>query len=88
MQEIVIKVVGFVALATTIIGLAPQIFKIIQENSASNVSMLMLINYLICSAAWVSYGIIHEDRTVLMSNVIPLMVSVILIGQKIYYNEK
>lgn len=76
---------GTIACTTTIIGLIPQVYKTYITKSADDISMLMLINYLICSIAWIIYGYSTKSSFVIYSNYCGLITSIILIWQKIYF---
>jgi len=79
------KIFGIIACITTIIGLIPQVYKTYITKSAGDISMLMLINYFICSIAWVIYGYSTESSFVTYSNYCGLITSIILIWQKLKY---
>lgn len=76
---------SYVALVTSFIGLAPQVYKGYVSKSMHDVSVLMLSNYLLCSVAWIIYGYYQGATIVLLSNIVGLMVSFISIMQKYYY---
>lgn len=78
---------GTVALVTSFIGLLPQIYKSLKTKSTHDISMVMLINYLVCSAAWIIYGGYTESLFVLASNVVGLLSCLILMIQKHYYDS-
>ncbi|MFN7039055.1 MAG: SemiSWEET family sugar transporter [Alphaproteobacteria bacterium] len=78
---------GFIASITSFIGLLPQIYKIYKTKSAQDISMLMAVNYLICSVAWIIYGILTKSEFVTYSNIIGLISSVILVMQKRKYDN-
>lgn len=80
-------VANFMALATTFIGLSPQIIKNMQEKSAKQLSWIMLINYSICSLSWITHALLAKDNVVLAGNAASLVISVILILQKICYDR-
>ena len=79
---------GSIALITSFIGLLPQIVKAIKTQSTTDLSMLMLINYFICSLAWIIYGSTTSSFFVLSANVVGLVVSVALIFLKKYYDSQ
>jgi len=81
------NVFGTIALITTLIGLLPQVYKTYIVKSAKDLSMLMLINYLICSIAWIVYGSATESSFVTYSNYCGLITSIILIWQKLHYDK-
>lgn len=76
---------GTVAFITTLIGLLPQVYKTYVTKSADDLSMLMLINYFICSIAWIVYGNATESSFVIYSNYCGLITSIILIWQKLHF---
>jgi len=77
---------GTIAFITSLIGLLPQIIKALKTKSTQDISMLMVINYLLCSFAWIVYGAYTDSLFVLASNVIGLLTCCILILQKRYYD--
>ncbi len=79
---------GTVAMATTIIGLLPQVYKSFKTKSTSDVSMLMLINCFVCSFSWVIYGMFTKSDFVVWSNIFSLGVSIVSILQKRHYDQK
>ncbi len=78
---------GSIAFITSVIGLLPQIIKAFKTRSTQDISMAMLINYLICSFAWIFYGGYTNSLYVLLSNLLGLLSSLALILLKIYYDR-
>ena len=78
---------GTVALITSIIGLLPQVYKSYKTKSTQDISMVMLINYLICSVSWIIYGLAEGSLYVIASNVLGGLVSMISIVQKYHYDS-
>lgn len=81
-----VNIFGVVASITSIIGLMPQIYKTYKTKSAEDVSMLMLVNFLICSMAWIGYGVLTDAYFVVFSNIVGLITSVVSILQKRHYD--
>ena len=79
---------GSIAFITSFIGLLPQLYKSFKTKSAQDVSMTMLVNYLVCSAAWIVYGTAAESFFVLFSNVVGLVAAGVLIVQKKYLDAQ
>ncbi|KTD40200.1 SemiSWEET family sugar transporter [Legionella parisiensis] len=79
---------GIVAFITSFIGLLPQIIKSLKTKSTQDLSMIMLINYLICSVAWIIYGSSTNSFFVISSNVVGLIVSLLLILLKRHYDAR
>jgi MtN3 and saliva related transmembrane protein len=83
---VLIQIVSAIALCTTVVGLVPQIYHTYKTKTTKDLSMVMLVNYLIGSSAWVLYGILSCDMIVLCANILCASTAVISIAQKIYYN--
>ena len=82
----IITFFALIAFVTSLIGLLPQVYKAIKSKSTRDLSMLMLVNYLVCSLAWIVYGAAIHSLAVFASNVVGLVTSLILILQKRYYD--
>lgn len=79
---------GTIALITSIIGLLPQVYKSYRTKSTKDVSMLMLVNWFICSSAWIVYGIGTSSDYVVWSNILGALFAFIAISQKIVYEKR
>ncbi|KTC91125.1 SemiSWEET family transporter [Fluoribacter dumoffii] len=79
---------GIIAFITSFIGLLPQIIKSLKTRSTQDLSMIMLINYLICSVAWIIYGSSTNSFFVISSNIVGLIVSLLLILLKRHYDAR
>lgn len=79
---------GSIAFITSFIGLLPQIYKAIKTKSTQDISMVMLINYMICSLAWIVYGSSTDSFFVLSSNVVGFLISLLLIFLKRHYDAR
>ncbi len=71
--------VGLGAGAFTGFSLVPQLFKIIREKEAENISYFMLGILLTGLAGWIWYGILKEDLPILITNSFSFVVNVIII---------
>ncbi|WP_407511567.1 SemiSWEET family sugar transporter [Wolbachia endosymbiont of Trichogramma kaykai] len=76
------------AFITSLIGLLPQVYRSYITKLTRDVSMLMLVNYLICSSSWLIYGVCQGLTFVILSNIAGLVISIISIVQKCYYDAK
>lgn len=79
---------GAIALITSFVGLLPQSYKAFKTRSTLDISMIMLMNYLMCSIAWIIYGICIRANFVIASNVVGLGSVALLILQKRYYDHR
>lgn len=87
-MEFVTNFFGVIASITSCIGLIPQIYKTAKTKSASGISMLMLVNFFICSISWIVYGICTGTVFVVFSNVVGFITSLTSIIQKIHYDSQ
>ncbi len=78
---------GTAALITSIIGLLPQVYKSFKTKSTDDLSMVMLMNYLVCSLSWIMYGICMKSMFVVWSNVVGLITSSVSILMKRKYDK-
>lgn len=63
----------------------PQVVKIFAEQNASGVSAMTWLTYVITSAFWVFYGILHNEKPIIYSNILWVFLSfLIVIGTMIY----
>jgi MtN3 and saliva related transmembrane protein len=82
-----IDIIGIVASVTSVVGFLPQIYKNQQTKSVQDLSIWMLLNFLICSLAWMIYGSLTDSLYVLLTNAACLCASGFLVGQKIYFQR-
>lgn len=83
----ILDVLSCIALVTSLIGVVPQIIKTQQKRSVGDLSLAMVINFIICSAAWIGYGLLTNTKTVWLTNCLALLINIILLGQIIYYSQ-
>jgi MtN3 and saliva related transmembrane protein len=88
MQHFLVNFFGIIAFITSMIGVLPQIYKCYKTKSSKDISMIMMINFFICSSAWLGYGILSGAGYVILSNVFGVFVTGIAIYQKIHYDKK
>lgn len=84
----IVVLCGSIAFITSMIGLFPQIYKALKTKATTDISMLMLINYFVCSVAWIIYGYQTESGFVQSSNILGLISCIILIIIKCVYDKK
>ncbi|MFK7973305.1 MAG: SemiSWEET family sugar transporter [Rickettsiaceae bacterium] len=82
-----ISILGFIASFTSVISLVPQIIKSYRTKSVSDLSILMLINFLICSVCWTIYGVLIDATSVWVTNIIMTVFSFVLLIFKHKYDK-
>ena len=83
-----LTVVSSIAIICSLISLPPQIYHMYKIKSGDGVSMFMLVNFLICSAAWLLYGFLTDTISVWFTNIIMFIFWLMMIGLKLYYARK
>lgn len=78
---------GFIASFTSVISLLPQIIKSYKTKSVDDISLGMIINFVICSISWVVYGLLTKSNSVWITNIIMSIFSIIMLVLKIKYNR-
>lgn len=79
---------GSIAFVTSVIGLLPQVIKAAQTRSTQDISMWMLINYFVCSIAWIIYAGYSNSIFVLSSNILGSLGSLLLIVLKLRFDRR
>jgi len=71
--------VGIGAGIFTSVSMLPQLFKIIKEKKAENISYAMLFILLTGLACWIWYGILKSDYPIIISNCFSFLVNLFII---------
>lgn len=84
----IVSISGGIAFFTSVIGLLPQVIKSIRTRSTRDISNIMLINYLICSLAWVIYSSYTNASYVFWSNILGGASSLFLLILKYHHDRR
>lgn len=82
-----LTIVGVIATVTSVISLPPQLYRTYVTKSADDISLFMLINFLICSLSWIAYGFMTDTTSVWVTNIIMGIFSLMMIALKIRYSR-
>lgn len=82
------QVIGIIAGICTGISLLPQLFKIIKEKKADDISYFMLFILLAGLAGWTWYGILKEDYPIIITNSFSFLVNVAIIFLTTKFRKK
>lgn len=78
------KAVYVVALLGPIMTL-PQVFKIWMSGTAAGVSVLSWITYLFSAVFWLVYGILHNEKPIIVTNSLYILLDImIIVGVFVY----
>jgi MtN3 and saliva related transmembrane protein len=70
--------IGIGASAFTAVSMLPQLFKIIKEKKAENISLLMLAVLFTGLVLWIVYGIKKDDLIIIIANSFSLFINGII----------
>lgn len=79
--------IGIAAGICTAVSMLPQLFKIIKEKKAEDISYFMLGILLTGLGCWIWYGILKEDIPIIATNSFSALVNLITMGYTIRYKR-
>ncbi len=79
---------GFIAAILTTIAFLPQLIKTYKTKSAEDVSMVMLLMFIIGVFFWIIYGWKSHSFPVLIANIITFVLNLLILFGKVYFSEK
>ena len=83
-----INLFGFLAALLTTIAFLPQLYKTWRTKSADDVSLIMLILFIIGLICWIIYGLKINSIPILVANIITFIFNFLILILKINYREK
>jgi len=81
------ELVGSAAALLTMFGSVPQILKIYRTESVEDVSLFMLLQFLVGIFLWLLYGISIQDKILIVSNAISFVTLIVAMGMYIKYRK-
>ena len=79
---------GFMAAFLTTIAFVPQLHKTWKTKSADDVSLIMLVLFIIGLMCWIIYGLKINSIPILVANIITFIFNFSILILKITYREK
>ena len=80
-----ITIIGIAASVFTGTSLLPQLIKIIKENKADDISMVMLLVLFTGLALWIVYGIMKQDWIIVASNAFSITINSAIVVLSLKY---
>ncbi len=80
--------IGIAAGILTSISMLPQLFKIVKEKKANDISYFMLFILFTGLGGWIWYGILKKDLPIIIPNGFSIIVNCLIIGFSIKYKNK
>ena len=82
-----IDIFGFLAAFLTTIAFLPQLYKTWQTKSADDVSLIMLVLFIVGLICWIVYGLKINSIPILVANIITLIFNLSILILKITYRK-
>lgn len=88
MQEILIETVGYAAAFFGTILMLPQTYKSYKTQRVDDISMSMLVVYIINCTLWEAYGWLINSNPIIVCNLIALIIGTVQIWIKVRYGKR
>jgi len=80
-----IKIVGYIAAASTTIAFLPQAIQTIKTKDTKAISLGMYVLFTFGVLMWLIYGIFNKDWPIIIANAITLMLAIVILFYKVRY---
>jgi MtN3 and saliva related transmembrane protein len=77
--------IGFIAATLTTSAFLPQVLKVWHNRSTKDLSLPMLVTFILGVSLWLIYGILVKASPIIIANVITLILNLIILGFKLKY---
>ena len=77
--------IGFVAATLTTSAFLPQVLKIWRSRSTKDISLPMLVTFILGVSLWLIYGLLLNANPIIIANVITLFLNLMILGFKLKY---
>ncbi len=78
---------GYFAAFLTTIAFLPQLLRIYRTRSSDDVSILMLVLFIIGLSFWIVYGFLSSSIPVLVANIVTLILNLLILLMKFIYKK-
>ena len=79
---------GLIASVLTTLAAVPQLFKIIKEKKAENISLLWIFILFLGLCGWIYYGILKKDMIIFISNLLAALINAGIAVSAIKYKQE
>ena len=88
MDEVVVTVLGVIAMVLSALSLLPQVIRTCRTRSAGDISGIWLAVALLSMAMWIAYGALTGAHAVLWANLITSLQAAIILRVKLANSRK
>jgi len=82
------NILGLIAGGITSVAMLPQLFKILKEKNAEDLSLWMILVLISGLSLWVWYGILKDELPIILSNAFAVLVNICLLICYFIYRKK
>ena len=82
------SVVGYAAAVFGTIMMLPQVYKILKTRQVDDLSMVMLVVYIINCGLWETYGLLRSDLPMILCNSIAGSIGILQVVLKLKFQIK
>lgn len=86
-KEMLADIIGYAASAITVLTFLPQVIKTWKEKSAKDVSLMMFIIAIANEVLWITWGILINNKIVIITNVLMVIMASTMVFLKLKYNK-
>lgn len=83
-----VEIVGFLAGFIMVFSFLPQLIKTYKTKRTQDISIFMLILQIICISLWMTYGLLINSQSLIITNAISLVIVVSIFIMKIKFDKK
>jgi MtN3 and saliva related transmembrane protein len=88
MKPIIVDIIGYMAAFAGTILMLPQVFKTYRSRHVDDLSLVMLVIYLVNCCLWGTYGFFLHSVPMLICNGIALLIGMILLIMKFRFSKR
>jgi MtN3 and saliva related transmembrane protein len=87
-MDILTEIIGYAAAVFGTALMLPQVFKTFKTRRVDDISMVMLVVYIINCGLWETYGLLIGSMPMILCNATAGLIGVLQIGLKLKYQTK
>jgi MtN3 and saliva related transmembrane protein len=82
-----LSIIGLIASFSAALGFLPQVIKTFRTKSTKDISVYMIIVFIISAVSWSTYGFWKNDLFIILTNLTILILTLMLLFMKLKYRE-
>jgi MtN3 and saliva related transmembrane protein len=87
-MDLLTDTIGYIAAFLGAILLLPQVWKSYRSRSARDISLIMVIAYLIATLLWLIYGYLIQSYPVIVCNAVAFCFGIVQLVLKLKYSQQ